>query len=893
MSTRNNNIQKNELLKKIESITTSDTISQFMEKCNNNFSAIVEYGGGPDGEKGVKGDQGVPTKPKVPIHVWIKGEEYEEESYDQSENIYKINDYKDDELFNSKYQEGHLILLDNGHVYILELDDNFELKPKFIIPIQSYDPGTIIEGKNAYIHIAYSDSPDPEDSDYIEDTDNNKNTIFKKYIGIYTDNLKTTEGINKNYYTWIRLGAAYTVKLSNPINIIPINDDFYANVEKEYYTYVDLFENSENISSFISDISFSIPVENTDSNNEKLKHFVKDEIEKNKIIFKPVIKDKNNNIISIFKFDQNDNVPNEAKEFEVPITITYTLNGNEFTTNTKWVLSPLDFKEVKVFVNKKIVNTSDSNKHTFSVGYHLIYPNKKELIRENDENEKYKIILTDNLESIVPNTNNIVDNWGKAEYNFINEDNEYKTCYVVLLDENDKMLDYDTISTIKNGDNSIHLELSQNYITLPCIYYNNITYIHPDYTDPIEFKMSLYNGDRLNENDNEIDYIINLIYTQTDNNDSNNKKIDITKNVKVKNGIVNIPIEIIKDYINNNPNIECIAKYNGIEYSKILSIKLENTPYEIEINKNLLTRDKETKNLIDSNLIVSVKYWINGKWTYVQKNDKNSNILMTFSGSSENVTVTSLNDNKWKLNFNNISIKNDEEIKISYTYNSYEIYSKYINFADEYTSPTAKVKDAGYSLKLTKKGEYDTEEDIINNTDWEENINDLNLNQLESNQKIYVKKEYNWSQNDETKNNITQSIDFILVGPQGPAGSNNLSHTSASTKECLNEENINCCDYISEEIDYKYSWYMMNSEYLCLDASKEDIQTIEFKIQNIFENSKFIIENANNIYMNGSNLNGYDSDSELDEDIIFEILLENNHLYTLFVDKHKNVYLYS
>ena len=46
MSTRDINTLRDELLK--NRIELSDTISQFMEKCNNNFSAIIEWGGGPD-----------------------------------------------------------------------------------------------------------------------------------------------------------------------------------------------------------------------------------------------------------------------------------------------------------------------------------------------------------------------------------------------------------------------------------------------------------------------------------------------------------------------------------------------------------------------------------------------------------------------------------------------------------------------------------------------------------------------------------------------------------------------------------------------------------------------------------------------------------------------------
>lgn len=42
----------------IETITTSDNIKQFMEKCNRNFASIVENGGGPRGRDGATGETG-------------------------------------------------------------------------------------------------------------------------------------------------------------------------------------------------------------------------------------------------------------------------------------------------------------------------------------------------------------------------------------------------------------------------------------------------------------------------------------------------------------------------------------------------------------------------------------------------------------------------------------------------------------------------------------------------------------------------------------------------------------------------------------------------------------------------------------------------------------------
>ena len=46
----------------IETITTSDNIKQFMDKCNKNFTAIVENGGGPRGATGQNGATGATGK---------------------------------------------------------------------------------------------------------------------------------------------------------------------------------------------------------------------------------------------------------------------------------------------------------------------------------------------------------------------------------------------------------------------------------------------------------------------------------------------------------------------------------------------------------------------------------------------------------------------------------------------------------------------------------------------------------------------------------------------------------------------------------------------------------------------------------------------------------------
>lgn len=52
----------------IETITTSDNIKQFMDKCNNNFTAIAKNGGGPRGDAGKDGEPGATGKRGSTFH---------------------------------------------------------------------------------------------------------------------------------------------------------------------------------------------------------------------------------------------------------------------------------------------------------------------------------------------------------------------------------------------------------------------------------------------------------------------------------------------------------------------------------------------------------------------------------------------------------------------------------------------------------------------------------------------------------------------------------------------------------------------------------------------------------------------------------------------------------
>ena len=246
-------------LNDIVQINSTDTISQFMEKCNNNFYKIVEFGGGPAGVKGESGSQGVPTKPKVPIHVWKKETDYDYE-IEITDEVYIINSWYND-LSDDKYQEGHLIILENGHVYKLEQNDNFELEPIYIISIQSYDPGTVIDGKQSYVHFAYANSIDGEDfiipnipvqnneEEYGEsdsDIDSIKITD-RKYIGVYSDfNKEPSE--HAISYTWTKL----------------LNDNIHLELTKDYIVLPSNIDGSSVHPDYTDGITFEMILYNGD-----------------------------------------------------------------------------------------------------------------------------------------------------------------------------------------------------------------------------------------------------------------------------------------------------------------------------------------------------------------------------------------------------------------------------------------------------------------------------------------------------------------------------------------------------------------------------------------------------------------------------------------------------
>ena len=284
---------------RISKITPSDTLTDFMTKCNDNFTAIVEMGGGMKGADGEKGSPGSPTKPKVPIHVWTDGNEYEGET-PTADGKYVLN-VLNESLQNSKYQEGHLILLQNAHVYILTAEDGdeFNLRPRFLLGLQSYDINDVINGKNAYIHIAYANSPYGDD--FITDqklrgesqetesvatfnllrAGNSSNTIInnRSYIGVYSSyNEKSSE--EPEMYTWSLMrgvagdkgergdgytGQLYSIDLEGDMSTMTIGIDRTPLIDDDYCACIlHAYYGSQNVKLNIDDITIDLQ---TNDNN--------------------------------------------------------------------------------------------------------------------------------------------------------------------------------------------------------------------------------------------------------------------------------------------------------------------------------------------------------------------------------------------------------------------------------------------------------------------------------------------------------------------------------------------------------------------------------------------------------------------------------------------------
>ena len=548
------------------------------------------------------------------------------------------------------------------------------------------------------------------------------------------------------YSNYSKNGSGYSVMLSNPIAVIPVGDDWSVNKNlsiQDDFTLVYLYDNISDLSS-----NDNITISLSDDNVYVQKgHFSVDKVDGvNKIIFKPVVAD------STFTFNPN-------TQYKLPILLTYNLgedidgddNVDKFETTVNWTLSPIQgLQDVEVFVDKKVVNTSIAKTHSLKVGYYLISSNEtKKFIGNHDEgNTKgYQIKLTDDIGDL---SSDAISNWNEATYDFV-EGGHNRNCYVVLIDSNGSIVDYTNVTAINDGNEgkpAIHLELTKDYIALPCS--ANGAYVHPDYNDvilPIRSTMMLYSGDKLIEDYPNITYSFKIDGKST------------SKILMIGSGSFDIP----KDIVSGDTNIECIATYNGESFHKTLFIDLEETPYVLELNKNVLSRDVNIGEITDGSLMARVKYWMNGEWVYTNDGVVKAttyNIPNTFTLEIPNEDIFDR-----VLVIDNSTLKSnteDTEIRISY-YSSDESTNEVtyqivgiVNNGKNGTAPScAGVKILGYSI-------YE-DADIDAADEWVSSINELE--NITSNQPIYILNEYTWSDG-----SVTKGVTVTLAGTQGVDG---------------------------------------------------------------------------------------------------------------------------
>ena len=580
------------------------------------------------------------------------------------------------------------------------------------------------------------------------------------------------------YSNYSESGSGYSALLSNPVAIIPVGSDWRTeegNDNQYDSTLVYLYNNTSDISEN-ANVSISIDIP---ANDPHYSHFTipkKDENNKiNKVNFTPVVyNEETGEVKSIFEFNQN-------TPYKVPIKLTYTLdkdNDNDatvdnFVTTINWTLTPITgLEDVEVFVDQRVVNNSIGSQHTLRVGYYLISTNNsKQFIEEdNEDNIKgYKIILTNNIKNLTPDDpdatiKNVVlaEYWTEVEYDFANN-NRNRNCYVVLVEPytNESgtveynIIDYTDVTSVSDGKSSIHLELTQDHIVLPCDAEGGG--VHRDYKDNITAQMKLYNGDVLIEG--------NIQYYFRKNNDTT----DLTQSEDTIQMVGNDgTFKISPKIINGDTNIKCIAEYNDIFYYKVLFIDLEETPYELEINKNVLTRDVNIGDgiILDDEITVSVKCWMKGDWQYINYGEviattNNEETTDSFSSPTGSKMVRTLTITGSNLRSN----KSDTNVKISFKYNGEELSYEtigIINGGRDGEAPTLlSTTRIGFSLK--------EDEDINDNSKWDKTLDGDKYKNSSPGTPIYVLYERIWIYDNGTEHK-ERYVTATLSGSQGTEG---------------------------------------------------------------------------------------------------------------------------
>lgn len=485
------------------------------------------------------------------------------------------------------------------------------------------------------------------------------------------------------YSNYSESGSGYSVLLSNPIAVIPVGSDWATDENQTNQfdsTFVYLYNNTSDISTS-ENVTLSLPTKEDGSEYDKTDHFSikRDETTNTWMVtFTPVVNE------IAFNFESN-------TQYKLPITVTYELAGNSdsdmdgdsapdyFTSTINWTLSPIKgLDDVEVFVDKRVVNVSTTPKHTIRVGYYSISSNGGKYFvgsHEDDKNKitdsegnvtyKYDIILTEDINDEDLLRSGIVNDWTSEEYNFTHQNDDgsisTKNCYVVLAEvtnESVTVIDYINITSVQDGASAMHLELTQDYIAIPC---DKDGRIHEKFGDDeneiVTSQMILYNGDT-EIKDDYIKYSFEIngdtlyvdggyIYIDSSDSDSDEPIGSISKN-KNDFGSFTFDINYLRKIIEGDTILKCIATYAGASYSKTLIIDLEETPYELELSKNVLSRNVNKKEISDSELVVYVKYWKDGKWVYV-----NDGILVVWANGIEGYTpfVNTNSDGKYKIDF--------------------------------------------------------------------------------------------------------------------------------------------------------------------------------------------------------------------------------------------------